>query len=571
MPGSRVTSTNTMDSIVPSWQNQHLDAVAAFERTRAELQRSKRLWTVGAALVFGLALAGSLHVGEVSLSRLYQGLPDMFTYLLQVTPSLHAHSLGADLGAWYWALPKWLGMLVDTAIIAFLGTLMGTAVAISLCFSASRNLCQNKTVYFLSRRIMEIARAVPDLVFALIFVYSFGLGPLPGVLALAVHSAGALCKLFAEINENVDMKPVEGLRAAGASWASTMRYGVLPQVLPNYLSHSLLRFEINVRAASVVGFVGAGGIGQELMFVVRQFVYTDISAVVLLLIATVSLLDITCERIRHAVMAGRTSGKNLLSRVPAWVPWVAGIVLTVVCLQRTGFFDLAMIVKGLGKLGWLVALMFPPSPGENLPGLFTALGETLAMAFLGTLTASIIALPLGFLGARNTGAGRVVRFGLRRIFDVLRGVDPLIWALVVINMVGLGPFAGILAIAIGDTGVLAKIFAEAIENVDPKPIDGVRSCGASRLCILRFGYLPQILPVLLATSLYYFESNTRSATILGVVGAGGIGLQLTDRIRINSWDEVSFIVIMILAAVCLIDALSRIVRQKFIGSKETHS
>ena len=137
---------------------------------------------------------------------------------------------------------------------------------------------------------------------AMIFVFSFGLGPLPGVLAIAVHSMGALGKLFAEINDNVDLRPVEGVRAAGANWYQMLRYAVVPQVLPGFLSYTLLRFEINVRAASVIGFVGAGGIGQELMFVIRQFVYTDISAIVLLLIVLVALIDMGCEQLRYRVI-----------------------------------------------------------------------------------------------------------------------------------------------------------------------------------------------------------------------------------------------------------------------------
>jgi phosphonate transport system permease protein len=149
---------------------------------------------------------------------------------------------------------------------------------------------------------MEVARTVPELVWALIFVYAFGLGALPGVLAIAVHSTGSLGKLFSEANENVESGPLEGVRAAGGSWAQVMRYGVLPQVMPAFLSYSLLRFEINVRASSVSGFVGAGGIGQELYLVIRQFIYVDISAIVLLLVATVALIDIACERVRHHVI-----------------------------------------------------------------------------------------------------------------------------------------------------------------------------------------------------------------------------------------------------------------------------
>jgi phosphonate transport system permease protein len=203
---------------------------------------------------------------------------------------------------------KWLQLLVDTIMLAFVGTLIGTLFAFVLCFPGSRNLIQSYALYFACRRIMEFARAVPELVYAMIFVFSFGLGPFPGVLAIAIHTVGSLGKLFSEINENIDMAPLEGVRASGANWFQIMRFAVVPQVLPNFLSYTLLRFEINVRAASIIGFVGAGGIGQELMFVIRQFVYTDISAIVIMIIITVSIIDISCEKIRHAII-----GKEVLA------------------------------------------------------------------------------------------------------------------------------------------------------------------------------------------------------------------------------------------------------------------
>ncbi|MHC1713347.1 MAG: phosphonate ABC transporter, permease protein PhnE [Solidesulfovibrio sp.] len=559
-----------LDPPQTGWRGSCPEAVALFERRRSELARSKRGWNIGLALLFVAMLGGSLVAGEVSLEKLITGFPGIFSYMRDVTPLLRAGQLTQDVAAWYWGFPKWLGLIVDTAAIAFLGTLFGTALAITMCFFASSNLAPGRASCFAAKRIMEVARSVPDLVFALIFVFAFGLGPLPGVLALALHSAGSLCKLFAEANENVDMKPVEGLRSSGASWVQTMRYAVLPQVLPNYLSYSLLRFEINIRAASVVGFVGAGGIGQELMLVVRQFIYTDISAIVLLLLAVVFLFDTSCERLRRRVIDGGV--KRIALGPEARTALLAlGAGLTAFCMWRMGFFDLANWWNGLGKLAKILALMWPPNTGGHLPEMLMSMAETLAMAFLGTLAASLCALPLGFLGARNIVSSRISRFCIRRVFDVLRGVDPLIWALVVINVVGLGPFAGIMAIAISDTGVLAKLFAEAIENVEPKQIEGVRASGASPLQVIRYGYLPQILPILLSSSLYYFESNTRSASILGVVGAGGIGMLLADRIRINSWDEVIFIIALILAAVSMIDTLSRSIRLRFIGSKETHA
>ena len=220
--------------------------------------------------------------------------------------------------------------------------------------------------------------------------------------------------------------------------------------------------------------------------------------------------------------------------------------------------------QGVWKLGWLLQLMFPPRHGGWLWEFCYAMLQTLAMAFLGTLVASLAAVPLGFLGARNVVPQVVFHFGLRRLFDGVRGTDALIWALMFVNVVGLGPFAGVMAIAVSDTGTLAKLFAEAIENVDRRQLDGVRASGANRLQVMRFGILPQVLPVMLSHILYYFESNTRSATILGVVGAGGIGLQLADRIRVNNWDEVSFILMMILLTVSLIDLLSKTIRRRFI-------
>ena len=225
--------------------------------------------------------------------------------------------------------------------------------------------------------------------------------------------------------------------------------------------------------------------------------------------------------------------------------------------------------QGLGKLGWLLPLMVPPTPGGWLAEFSYAMLETLAMAFLGTLLASLAAIPLGFLGASNVVPQLVWHFGLRRCFDALRGVDALIWALMFVNVVGLGPFAGVMAIAMSDIGTLAKLCAEAIENVDRRQLEGVRATGANRLQLIWFAMLPQVFPVMLGHVLYYLESNTRSATILGVVGAGGIGLHLADRIRVNNWDEVSFILIMILVVVTGIDLVSKALRLRFIQASRT--
>ena len=227
------------------------------------------------------------------------------------------------------------------------------------------------------------------------------------------------------------------------------------------------------------------------------------------------------------------------------------------------------IVGGLSELGSMVLLMFPPDPGSlHLAGVYAyAMLETLAIALLGTLLAAIAAFPLGFLAARNTTINGVVQFFARRSFDSLRGVDILIWALIWINVVGLGPFAGVLALLMSDLGSFGKLFSEAIEAADDKPVEGVLSTGGSSVAAVRFGILPQMLPVLLSQVLYAFESNTRSASIIGIVGAGGIGLILSEQIRTLELQQMSFVILLILATVSLIDCGCARLRFSIIGAR----
>lgn len=279
-------------------------AVAAFRRRWHERRRAGRLRRLGLGALFLLALIGAARVGEVDLAALADGIPAFLDYVHRTLPPVGPATPMADLADWYWNIGTWLGLILDTALMAFLGTLLGTLAAFALSFLAARNLAPHPAAAFLSRRLLEIARTVPELVYALVFVFAFGLGALPGVLALALHSAGALGKLFSEACENVSRKPLEGTRAAGGGWLQVMRFGVLPQVLPTFASYTLLRFEINIRSASVLGLVGAGGIGQELYFVIRQFIYVDISAIVLLIIVTVVATDMICERLRTRLIGG---------------------------------------------------------------------------------------------------------------------------------------------------------------------------------------------------------------------------------------------------------------------------
>ncbi len=293
-------------AIATSVQTPHIDIVlAAYEKSVAK-QRAIFLFAASALALVVFAAGWMAEVDVIMFLQNVHKFPNYIGRLFILDSGLAAGSLVLyDVQSWYWGLAKWLTKLGETLLIAYVATLMGAIGGFFLCFLAAGNLGVSKPVLFITRRFLEFCRTVPDLVFALIFVLAFGLGPMAGVLALAVHTLGALGKLFYEVLENIDQKPVEGLIANGGSWTKTMRFAVLPQVMSNFLSYALLRFEINVRGASVMGFVGAGGIGQDLIEAVRKFYYPDISAILVLIIITVTVIDLFTERLRHRFIPQR--------------------------------------------------------------------------------------------------------------------------------------------------------------------------------------------------------------------------------------------------------------------------
>ena len=249
--------------------------------------------------ILAILIAIAARLGEVDLNELFTHISNFTSYFGRILPKLSRAHLGADVADWYWNVGGWLKLLFDTIMIAYLGTLIGAGGAFAAAFFAAANLAPSGLSRWGVKRLFEFCRTVPDLVFALMFVSAFGLGPLAGVLAIAIHSFGTLGKLFTEALENIDMKPVEGVRSTGSRFMETMRFGALPQVMSGFASYALLRFEINVRSGSVVGMVGAGGIGQDLFVAIRKFYYTDVSAILLMIIVCVAILDMVTERIRH--------------------------------------------------------------------------------------------------------------------------------------------------------------------------------------------------------------------------------------------------------------------------------
>jgi len=269
--------------------------IRAYEQ---QVAARRRQTVLGFVLVAVLVVMFGM-VAEADPAKLFANIGRLTSYVGRLFLLDSGQLVFTDPREWFWGVGKWLRLLGETLLIAYLGTVIGGVGAFAFAFLAARNTAPTGWACFVVRRFLEFCRTVPEIVFALIFVVAFGLGPLPGVLALAIHTMGALGKLFSEVVENIDMKPIDGVRATGAAWVPTIRFAAVPQVLSNFTSYALLRFEINVRGAAIMGFVGAGGIGQDLVEAIRKFYYSDVSAILVLIIATVMVIDLATERLRH--------------------------------------------------------------------------------------------------------------------------------------------------------------------------------------------------------------------------------------------------------------------------------
>ena len=291
-------------------------AYRLFQQRFGAMQRSRMTETIMLVATVGLLFLAAAVWTDFSPKKIFEGLPrigEYFGKLLSIEPTRGAdpvpvlafgHVFGGvrepqSLAYWFYRIDVYAALLWQTVQMAIIATIMGFTAAFVLCFPATGTLMPLRVLVFFLRRVLEILRTVPQVVLAFIFVWPFGIGPLAGILAIGIHTTGALGKLFLELNENADLRAVEGIRAVGGSWLAQIRYGIVPQVLPGFFSYALLRFEINVRSSTIMGFVGAGGIGMELKRVIGFNIYEEVSAICILILLVVIILDLTSERIRH--------------------------------------------------------------------------------------------------------------------------------------------------------------------------------------------------------------------------------------------------------------------------------
>jgi len=469
------------------------------------------------------------------------------------------------------------GTMLETIAMGLMATIFSTILAIPISFLAARNIMSHipggTAIYYAARGILNIVRAVDTIVWGLIVIVWVGLGTFAGVIALTIHSIAALGKLFSEEIEHIDPGPVEAVNATGANLLQTIRYAVFPQITPSFLAYSLLRWDINMRSATVIGFVAGGGIGFFVVENVRMGGYQQYATALWAVAIVIVLVDYISERWRESILRDqpqveegekRSFGKSL--RTAFYI--ILGLSAFIYCWNLSGINlkDLFSPGSNFGRL--IKDFITIDLSAEVLKPVIQQMIVTIFQALLATTLGALVALPFGFLAAKNlTGTNPFsvwLYYISRAILNVLRSIEALLYVVIFIFWVGIGPFAGMLALSVTSFALIGKLFSEAIENIDAGPIEAVNATGANRLQMIAYAILPQITPPFISYLLYQWDINVRMATIIGFAGGGGIGLTLTTFFGSLQYHKAGTVVAFIVIIVALMDFASARLRQTLV-------
>lgn len=515
------------------------------------------------------AAAARRRTTLASLAALGAVLVALSAWYIEFAPAALLDGLGNIAGLLERMLPPRLDepgriwvLALETLLMAVLGTVLATAVSVPLAFLAARNTTPHPAVHAVARGIITFCRAMPDLLFAVLLVRALGIGVLPGVLALALHSIGMLGKLFADAIEQADPGPREAVRSAGAGYVREMINAVVPQVMPSWIGTFVYRIDINLRTSVVLGFVGAGGIGFALQDALRGLIYPRALGIVCVILVIIAAMEVVSIFVRRLMLTSDGSDPRR-ERTTRIVFSGAVIGSTVAAVEVLGI-DPLELVTWVGPALEVFGRLVPPDFSAVGGKLADAVLQTLAIGVVATALGAALSIPLGVLAARNVSPHPVLYATSRAILLAVRAVPELILAVVFVAAVGLGPLAGALALALGSIGFLGKLVADAIEEIDDGPVEAVRAVGAGWWKTLFAAVLPQAVPSIVGSSLYLLDVNVRTSTILGIVGAGGIGFLLFEAIRTLNFEFAGAIVIVIFVIVYTIERVSGWIRSSVI-------
>ncbi|HET9913369.1 MAG TPA: phosphonate ABC transporter, permease protein PhnE [Anaerolineales bacterium] len=469
------------------------------------------------------------------------------------------------------------GTLFETIAMGLMATIFSTIIAIPVSFLAAHNIVSRlpggNAFYYIMRGILNFVRAVDTFIWGIIIITWVGLGSFAGVLALTIHSIAALAKLFSEEIEHIDPGPVEAVTATGANLVQTISHAVVPQIIPSFLAYSLLRWDINMRMATVVGLVAGGGIGFMVMETVRMGGYQQYGTILWAVAVVIILVDYVSAKWREAILADQPQKEEDEKQRKVGTLRLAfyillGVIAFIYCWNLSEISLRSMLNPGKNFGQIILDFIKIDLTPDILKVVFQQMLVTIFQALLATTLGAILALPVSFLAAKNlTGRSRLsiwIYYLTRGVLNVMRSIEALLYVVIFVFWVGIGPFAGMLGIAVTSFALIGKLFSESIENIDNGPIEAVTATGANRLQVIVYAVLPQIVPPFISYLIYQWDINVRMATIIGFAGGGGIGLTLSTFFGSLQYHKAGTVVAAIVIVVALMDFASARLRQKLV-------
>ncbi len=470
------------------------------------------------------------------------------------------------------------GKIVETIALGLMATLFSTILAVPISFLAARNITARipggVVIYYVMRTFLNIVRAIDTLIWGLIVILWVGLGSFAAVIALTIHSIAALGKLFSEEVEHIDAGPIEAVTATGANLFQTIRYAVIPQIVPPFLGYTLLRWDINVRSATIVGMVAGGGIGFFIIESLRLSAYTQYAAALWAIAVVVIIVDYISAKWRESIEAGvvQTSAakpRPFYTSLRAWFFIVIGVAAFIYCWNLSGI-DLKALFEPAPTFWQLIRsfVSFNLDP-EVTSAVIAQMMITIFQALLATTLGGLVAIPFSFLAAHNLmGRSRfslVIYYLIRTLFNIVRSIEAILYVAIFFYWVSFGPFAGMLALSLTTFGLIGKLFSESIENIDSGLLEAITATGATRFQAIVYGVLPQIVPPFVSYSIYQWDINIRMATIVGFAGGGGIGsLLYNNYFPFGEYRSAGTAVALIVIVVAIMDFASSKLREKLI-------
>jgi phosphonate transport system permease protein len=467
------------------------------------------------------------------------------------------------------------GKLIETIAIGLMATLFSTIIAIPLSFLGAKNIMERvpggNIIYYVMRTVFNLGRAVDTIVWGILVIVWVGLGSFAGVIALTIHSTAALAKLYSEEIEHIDPGPVEAITASGGNLLQVVRYGVIPQIIPPFLGYTLLRWDINMRSATVVGFVAGGGIGYFVLETIRMGAYQEYAAALWAIAVVIIVVDYISSRWRENIMldkpkAPRKQGASGYIKPIIYI--LLGLTALIFCWNITEINLKSLIDPGPTFLQILKDFTSIDLSPDVINLVSKQIIITILQAMLATFLGAIVALPFSFLAAKNlTGKSRFlawIYYITRAVFNFLRSIEALLYAAIFVYWVGIGPFAGMLALTVTTFALIGKLFSEAIENIETGPIEAITATGSNKLQMIFYAIIPQIVPSFVSYIVYQWDINIRMATIIGFAGGGGIGLTLSTFFGSLQYHKAGTVVLFIVVVVALMDFASAKIREELI-------